>query len=214
VVSTESVAVLGARVASPLDALWVLFVALATYLIGSMLYLLVIGLVFYRWTFFTMSPEQLTPPYWINMGALAITTLAGSLMLSASLGAPDLVPIRPFLAGTTYLFWTFATWWIPILIAAGIWRHGVRRVALSYDPQYWALVFPLGMYTVCTLAMIAAMRDVYGTDLGFLTWIPTAMFWVALAAWSVTFVAMIASLAADRAERRGRDGRVGRSGGP
>ena len=57
VVSTESVAVLGARLAPALDARWVLFVSIATYLIGSMLYVLVIGLVFYRWTFFSMSPD-------------------------------------------------------------------------------------------------------------------------------------------------------------
>ena len=49
-----------------------------------MLYIVVIGLMFYRWTFFALDPDQATPPYWINMGALAITTLAGSNLLLAA----------------------------------------------------------------------------------------------------------------------------------
>ena len=32
------------------------------------------------------------------------------------------------------------------LIAAGIWRHLVRRVPLTYTPALWSMVFPLGMY--------------------------------------------------------------------
>lgn len=194
VVSTESVAVLGARVAGSLDARWVLFLSLGAFLIGAMLYLLVIGLVFYRWTFFSMSPEQLSPPYWINMGALAIATLAGSNLLLASTTAEDLQPLQPFIGGLVYAFWAFATWWIPVLLAAGIWRHGVRRHPLSYDAQFWALVFPLGMYTTCSIVMVTAMLTVFGTDLAFLGWIPATMFWIALAAWLVTFVAMLASI--------------------
>jgi hypothetical protein len=34
----------------------------------------------YRYTFFKFSPGDLTPPYWINMGAMAISALAGSLL--------------------------------------------------------------------------------------------------------------------------------------
>ena len=70
---------LGALVASG-----VLLVSTLAHLVGLMLYVVVIGLIFYRWTFFSLSGEQVTPPYWINMGALAITALAGSnLVLSA-----------------------------------------------------------------------------------------------------------------------------------
>src|SRR5262249_39842759 len=37
--------------------------------------------VFYRYTFFRLSPDDLTPPYWINMGAMAISTLAGARLI-------------------------------------------------------------------------------------------------------------------------------------
>ena len=56
-----------------------------------MLYILFIALILYRWMFFPLTPDTLTPSYWINMGALAITTLAGSRLILAA-------PHWPFLA--------------------------------------------------------------------------------------------------------------------
>ncbi len=37
--------------------------SLAMLLGGGMLYLLIISLIFYRYTFFTMRPSDLVPPY-------------------------------------------------------------------------------------------------------------------------------------------------------
>ncbi|HEY7668767.1 MAG TPA: tellurite resistance/C4-dicarboxylate transporter family protein [Actinomycetota bacterium] len=194
VVSTESVAVLGIAVAPHIATHGVLFVSLLAHLIGAMLYVLVIGLIFYRWTFFPMGADQATPPYWINMGALAITTLAGSALILAAPSWDLLAELTPYLKGTTLLFWAFATWWIPLLVVMGFWRHGIRRVSLRYDPQYWAMVFPLGMYSVATAKMIDAVGLPFGT------WIAILAFWVALAAWMVTAVAMV--LAEGRSRRQ------------
>ncbi|MGH2538942.1 MAG: tellurite resistance/C4-dicarboxylate transporter family protein [Actinomycetota bacterium] len=185
VVSTESVAVLGTTVAPSVALQSVMFVSLLAHLIGAMLYILIIGLIFYRWTFFAMGSDQATPPYWINMGALAITTLAGSNLVLAAPRWALLQELRPFLTGMTVLFWAFATWWVPLLVIMGVWRHGVKRVPLHYDPQFWALVFPLGMYSVATTKMIEAAA------LGFGTWIPVMAFWAGLAAWTITAVGMV-----------------------
>ena len=188
VVSTESIGVLGALLAPSVDATeGVLLVALLAHLVGLMLYLLVIGLIFYRWTFFPLRGEQVTPPYWINMGALAITTVGGANLILASGSWSVLEGLEPFLSGTTILAWGFATWWIPLLIAVGAWRHGVQRVPIRYDPQYWSLVFPLGMYSVATFRLGAAI------DLGLPGWIAATAFWVALAVWFVTTVGLAAS---------------------
>ena len=82
VVSTESICVLGAIIAPAFAvAEPVLFVSLSMYLIGTMLYIVFISLILYRWMFLRITAETLTPSYWINMGALAITTLAGSRLL-------------------------------------------------------------------------------------------------------------------------------------
>lgn len=88
-VATESLTVLGTVIASQTIApRLVLLTAFSAYLLGAMLYILFIGLILYRWEFLSMQPEKLAPPYWINMGALAITTLAGCRLLLVTKSGP------------------------------------------------------------------------------------------------------------------------------
>jgi tellurite resistance protein TehA-like permease len=190
VVAAQSVAVLGAQLAPYLDsyARAALFSSLAMWLGGGMLYIWIISLIFYRYTFFVLSPSDLAPPYWINMGAVAISTLAGTALAAAAPHAPVLVDLLPFIKGLTLMFWATATWWIPMLLVLGVWRHVYRRFPLRYDPLYWGAVFPLGMYTVCTYRL-AQLLDVPG-----LLAIPRVFIFVALAAWTLTMVGMMHTL--------------------
>jgi tellurite resistance protein TehA-like permease len=189
-VATQSVSVLATFVADAFgDAREVvLFIALVMFLLGGMLYLSIITLIFYRFTFVHLVSEELTPPYWISMGAVAITTLAGSTLLLRGGGWSLVAELRPFLMGFTLFFWAGATWWIPLLLLLGFWRHVLRRVPLVYEPSYWALVFPLGMYTLCTIRLAQAF------DLPWLLVVPRAFFWMALAAWTATFIGLVRRL--------------------
>jgi tellurite resistance protein TehA-like permease len=187
VVATQSIAVLAALIAGkwpqPLR-LELNFFALSMWLWGGMLYIWIISLIFYRYTFFGFSPDDLTPPYWINMGAMAISTLAGARLVQNTPDAPFLASLLPFLKGFTVFYWATGTWWIPMLLVLGVWRHLIRRFPLRYDPLYWGAVFPLGMYTVATKQMAAAL------ELPFLSPLPPVIFVVALAAWTLEHVAI------------------------
>src|SRR5690606_5653299 len=103
IVATQAVSVLGSLLAPGMGAAQpaVFFFTLCMYLLGAMLYLTIITLIFYRFTFLEMTIDRLTPPYWINMGAVAITTLAGSTLWIVGEAWEFLAQIRPFLLGFT-----------------------------------------------------------------------------------------------------------------
>jgi tellurite resistance protein TehA-like permease len=187
VVATQSVSVLGTILAAHYTQYseLLLFFTLCMYLIGCMLYIILITLIFYRFTFLDITREVLTPPYWINMGAVAITTLAGARLILAAQSWSLINEIGPFLKGFTLFFWSAGTWWIPLLFILGFWRHAVKKFPIRYDPQFWGMVFPLGMYTACTFQLSNA--------LGFsqLMVISNIFIYLALAAWIITFGAML-----------------------
>ena len=193
VVATQAIAVLSALLAPHVDQpgkLEMNFLALSMWLWGGMLYIWMMSLIFYRYTFFALAPGDLSPPYWINMGAMAISTLAGSLLIINVPDAPFLTSLLPFIKGFTVFYWATGTWWIPMLVILAVWRHGYRRFPLKYDPLYWGAVFPLGMYAVSTEQMIEAL------GLSFLGFLPPSFFYIALVAWTAAFFGLALELLA------------------
>ena len=196
VVATQAIAVLSALLAAHVGQptkLEMNFLALSMWLWGGMLYIWMMSLIFYRYTFFPLSPSDLSPPYWINMGAMAISTLAGSLLIINVSDAPYLNSLLPFIKGFTVFYWATGTWWIPMLVILGIWRHLYKRFPLKYDPLYWGAVFPLGMYSVSTHRMSEAM------GFHFLEFLPPTFLYIALTAWLAAFMGLAFDLA-----RRGK----------
>lgn len=187
VVATQSIAVLGTLLVDylPFSKEIILFTSLMTFLLGCMLYIIIITLIFYRLAFFKLHAEEFAPPYWINMGAVAITTLAGSLLLLNEHQWEFLSTIDAFLKGFTLMFWATGSWWIPIIVILGIWRHFYKYIPFVYHPQYWGMVFPLGMYTVCTFRMAEAL------DFPFLYPVSDVFVYIALFAWTITFIGLL-----------------------
>lgn len=188
VVATQAVAALGALLAADAalpyrQEMHLLVVSLWSW--GGMLYIWMMALIFYRYTFFSFSPTELTPPYWINMGAMAISALSGSLLILNSYDSPLLASLLPFIKGMVVFYWATGTWWIPMLLLLGVWRYVYRRFPLRYDPLYWGSVFPLGMYTVCTHQLIEAL------GLEYLRFLPQVFVYIALAAWLAALVGLI-----------------------
>lgn len=186
VVATESICVLGTALADfvPLSEKLIWFVSLSVFIVGCMLYIILITLIFYRLAFFRVRSSDLAPAYWINMGAVAIITLAGSGLVAQSDRWEFLHSIEGFLKGFTLLFWATGSWWIPLLVTLGIWRFVFQRTRIVYKSSVWGMVFPLGMYTVCTYKL----ADSIGVEL--LYFIPLVFVYIAIFAWSVSVLGM------------------------
>ena len=187
VVSTQSLSV----VASTLVPVWpsqsglLAPVAVGLWSVGLLLYLMLVSLIMLRWLTVPMTPETLGPPYWILMGATAISVLAGAKIMSLPATLPVVKATAGFVEGFSYAMWAFGTWWIPLLIVLGVWRHVWHHWPLSYEPTLWSVVFPLGMYSVATLSFGKAAH------LAFMEPLSRFMLWVAVAAWIAVATAFV-----------------------
>lgn len=187
VVATEACAILAVSVAQAApDPQPFAHLALALWLLGGLFYLMLITLIFYRWCFVPMTAHDLTEPWWITMGAMAIAALAGSHLLelaqTTTLFAHDL---RPVLFTVTTAFWAMATFWIPQLAILFVAKHGVARDPIRYSVAEWSVVFPIGMYTAATHVYAVAAPAAY------LAPVSRIVIWIALAAWALAFIGAI-----------------------
>jgi tellurite resistance protein TehA-like permease len=193
VVATQSVSLLGVLVIPQLAVPEqpVLCFSLCLWLAGIMLYIWMTALIFYRLMFCPLSPAELTPPDWIAMGAMAISTLAGTTLVERAGDPGFLQQLLPFLQGVTVLCWATATWWIPLLASLWFWKHVCKKVRLAYSPLSWAGVFPLGMYSICTYQLAKT------THYTFLLPVASGVLYAAWVAWAATFLGWIHNLVAD-----------------
>ena len=142
--------------------------AIGLLVLGICLYCAMTGLVLWRAVHAPSAPDLCAPDAWILMGGAAIATLAGDHIHKA--GVTDIRPV-------TIVTWIVASAWIPVLAAATV------RMRVG---NWWAAVFPLGMYSSATFATAVE------TGWHPLTTISLVFFWIALAAWLLT--ALVTSL--------------------
>ncbi len=191
IVATQSLSVAAAILVPVWPSQSALLAPVATGLwsVGLVLYLMVVVLILMHWLTVPMTPATLGPPYWILMGATAISVLAGARDLTLPADIPVVRATAGFVEGFTFALWAFGTWWIPLLVILGLWRHVRRHWPLSYEPTLWSVVFPLGMYSVATLTFGKAAR------LTFMEPLARFMLWVAVAMWALVAAAFLARLA-------------------
>jgi tellurite resistance protein TehA-like permease len=185
VVASQSVAVAAATIEPVYDGVRreLAVLAVMSWSVGVFLYAAAGLLVALRLMLYPFGPEELTPPYWVSMGALAITVLAGARIVEMA-DAPMVAITRDLIAGLAVVFWAFATWLIPVLVAAGWWRHVRRRIPLRYEATLWSIIFPLGMYAVAGIYLGRA------DHLPVVEAIGRSELWLAFAAWLAVLAAM------------------------
>ncbi|WP_285894428.1 tellurite resistance/C4-dicarboxylate transporter family protein, partial [Streptomyces hilarionis] len=187
-VATQGLAVLGAALAREEGAAWLAHTALVLFWLGLALYCAALPL---------FDPRQLTEgggDQWVAGGALAVSALAGTELLTAERGglylwnADDAGVLRSVTVGLLVLD---LAWYAVLLTAEAL------RPRPHYDVRRWATVFPMGMTAAATLSV----ADV--VDVPWLEGPGEALLWVAVAAW----LAVAAAAAV-------RGGAVVRSRGP
>lgn len=189
VVASQSVAV----VAAGLEPMYPEFrqgltiLAVVTWSVGIVLYVACALFVMLRAMLYRLEPQHLDPPYWVAMGAVAITVVAGARIVEMD-DAPMIDVTRALIAGLSVIFWAWASWLIPVLLAAGVWRHLIHRIPLRYQPTLWSFVFPMGMYAAASIYLGRA------DHLPVVEAVGTAWFWVGLGVWCLTAAGMIADL--------------------
>lgn len=193
VVGTQSVSVAATALPGPWNEHFAV-AAMLCWSVGVVLYGIVATVVLGSLFSAPLTARDLAPTYWIFMGATAISVLAGTQLLHHH-SAPLIVTIRPMVEGAVLALWAFGTWLVPLLLAAGIWRHAVRHFGLSYEPGLWSIVFPVGMYGVATAELGTITHQQWMVDLGH------GEAWVALAAWAATAADLVITLIRRRRRR-------------
>jgi len=188
VVSIQSLTILGTSLAQHLSlpANTTLFITCSAWLLGILLYIVLLTLIVYRLIYFPVTASEVSPSYWIDTGAAAITALAGATLISAFAGTTAYEAYIPIIKLVSMLLWVAATFWLPLLFILEVWRH--YKAGFAYSPAYWSMVFPLGMYTMATLQLVSVL------SVDFLHAIAQAFIFIAWAAWLIVFTAMMVNL--------------------
>ena len=174
VVSTESLAVLGAVLSLHERAEWLAVAALVA---------LVLGLAAYVFVLARFDLDQLRVghgDHWVSGGALAIAALACGKVGEAADGFSSLHGLGSTISVAALVIWVAAIVWLPVLVAAE-----VIAPRLAYDIRRWSTVFPVGMYAACSFE-VGDLRSIDALVDFARIWI-----WVALALWVVIFGAMV-----------------------
>jgi tellurite resistance protein TehA-like permease len=148
----------------------IVFVAVLFWGIAMVVYLLMTGLIVWRAAHDSFSPDLVQPHIWILMGGAAIATLAGDHIHKAGLTG-----VRP----VTIVTWGVATAWIPLLVLIS------PRLRAG---NWWAAVFPLGMYSSATYATAVE------TGWRWLTFVSVVFFWIAFAVWLFTALRVLSRI--------------------
>jgi tellurite resistance protein TehA-like permease len=154
-------------------------IGLAIWLVAIGTYAVITWLILWR-VAVAPTDDLWQPDSWILMGGMAIATLAGDRLHRAALTIVTedwlLTPVRSVTVAT----WVIATLWIPPLAyVTG------RHLRLRFTGAWWAMVFPLGMYSSATFAMNIEThwRPFHAVSLGF--------FWIGFVAWLLLALAAV-----------------------
>ncbi|MGC4933584.1 tellurite resistance/C4-dicarboxylate transporter family protein [Gordonia sp. DT30] len=187
VVATQSIGVSAAAYAHAVGSPGMANFATVCWGIGILQLVIVAVLVGARLLLVPMRADDEVAPYWVLMGAGAISVLAAAEILGT--GTEQAVMSEAVVGAVAMAIWSFITWLVPMLIALTHWqtfRPGGNR---RFRAALWAMVFPIGMYGEAT-RQLGHVRDT-----GWMVTVGLWESWVALAVWVLVALGMLGAFA-------------------
>jgi tellurite resistance protein TehA-like permease len=182
-VGTSGLAIVVVALARHTGWHWLLAAAVVIWVLAIVVYGLMTSLILARAFAARLDSNGFEPDAWILMGGLAIATLAGDHIHRAGVEA---------VRGVTIVTWVVATLWILPLLYFGI-RHLQRAESRHFVGVWWAMVFPLGMYSAATYAMAVE------TGWPVLPAVSLAFFWIAFTTWVIVAIGLLLRFLRSRA---------------
>lgn len=173
-VATESLALLAAVLALDERADWLLYAALAPFVLGLVFYLFVLA----RFDFRQLAVGR--GDHWVSGGALAISTVVAGRITIATKALGMLGAEHGALEGVALGLWIVTIVWLPALLIAE-----ALHPRLHYNVRRWSTVFPVGMYAACSFIVGLAVSAPAITEFA-RVWV-----WVAVAVWLVVCAGML-----------------------
>ncbi len=149
---------------------------------GSILFILVMSLVFIRYIFHPIPPAHLAPTMWVGIAPTSILTIVAlkfakplALFFQAT---PEIEQTLNFLSKPlAVMLWGFALFWLLLALIVTLGVH--QKSSIPFALSWWAFVFPVGAFTVSTGALFQAI------PLAFFQWIGLSALTFLLVLWLV-----------------------------
>ncbi|MEN0023884.1 MAG: tellurite resistance/C4-dicarboxylate transporter family protein [Microbacterium sp.] len=188
VVATQSLSIVTSATAG--DQHLLALIALGLWSLGVVVYVLLMAAVLVRLLSERDAAGDVAPTAWVLTGSTAISVLAASRILTASV--PALPGTEAAVTIVAMALWSFGTFLIPLLVGLGIRDLLRRRAARRFSVGWWSIVFPVGMYATATLSFGAAVGVPEFAIIG------TVAAWSAGAAWLLAGAGGVVALARGR----------------
>lgn len=181
VVATEGLAILAARIAAHEHVPLLHAGATVLWIAGGVAYGVVGALLVCRAAQPGFGLGNITPDWWIVMGAPAIWCVAAVAVTGAHPGTIG--------AAAAVAAWGVATAMLIAIAVADALR--ARQLGVRFSPERWTMVFPLGMYSVASWDLGHGLHAGWLTELGHL-WLA-----VAFCAWAAVALGELRHLVAE-----------------
>ncbi|NWJ46993.1 MAG: hypothetical protein HXX08_14115 [Chloroflexi bacterium] len=163
-----------------------LVISYAAWGIGIFLFILVAALLYARMIYHALPAAHFAPSLWIGLAPIGVGSI--DLVRLAQKGAviwgdqSQVILSISSIAATA--IWGFGLWWLPM--AGLLLVRYLRQGGLHFTLGWWAFTFPVGAFTVSTLALARQWKVDFMEWLGVGFFLLLVAFWLTVAIRTVT----------------------------